>query len=220
MILDSDTWQIDRLEVGELMVNCYLIIWKPSGQGIVIDPGEEPDRILNRIRELGFMVTAIVNTHGHGDHIGANHALKAATSAPLLIGRNEAAMLTDPWLNLSAQLDSPVVSPPADRLLDEGDYIEVGGGRLKVYQTAGHSPGSIILTGSGFAVVGDLLFAGSIGRTDFPGGSLDLLLEMIREKVYPLGEDCLILPGHGPETTVGIERRSNPFLKPGSGFGW
>jgi glyoxylase-like metal-dependent hydrolase (beta-lactamase superfamily II) len=96
----------------------------------------------------------------------------------------------------------------------------VGEGRLAVYETPGHSPGSIVLAGDGFALVGDLLFAGSIGRTDFPGGSLELLLRMIREKVYPFGDDCLILPGHGPETTVGLERRSNPFLQPGLTSAW
>ena len=204
--------------VGELMVNAYIVAWQQSKEAIVVDPGGEAEMILERVRELDLNVISIVNTHGHGDHIGGNTELKEATGKPLIIGRHDAAMLTDPWKNMSAQFGMPVTSVPADRLLDEGDEVKIGDGGLKVFHTPGHSPGSIILVDDGFAIVGDLLFAGSIGRTDFPGGSLELLLRMVREKVFPLGDDCLVLPGHGPETTVGEEKRNNPFLKPGFGF--
>jgi len=206
------------LEVGTLMVNCYIVVWRETDEAVIVDPGDEADRILREAATLELKIVSIVNTHCHGDHIGGNQGAREATGAPLMVGRAEAPLLTDPWLNMSAQFGFPITSPPADRLLDEGDEVEVGEGRLKVSDAPGHSPGSIILVGSEFAIVGDVVFAGSIGRTDFPNCSLELLLESIRDKIYPLGDDCLLLPGHGPETTVGVERRENPFLQPG--FSW
>lgn len=211
---DLDRWSIERLVVGTLEVNCYLVMWEPTRDGVIVDPGDEGDRILRRVRELEMKVAAVVNTHCHGDHIGANAEVVAATGAPLWVGRREADLLTDPWKNMSAPFGFPVTSPPADRLLQEGDVITLGEGVLRVLEAPGHSPGSIILTGDGFALVGDVLFAGSIGRTDFPGGSLESLLRNIAEKIYPLGDNCRVFPGHGPETTVGWERRTNPFLQP------
>ncbi len=216
----DDRWLIERMVVGELMVNAYIVAWKPTNDAIIIDPGSEAEIILERIRKLDLNVDAIINTHGHGDHIGGNREMKEALDKPIVIGRHDAELLTDPWKNMSAQFGMPTTSPPADKLLDEGDIVKVGDGELKVFHTPGHSPGSIVLTAEGFAVVGDVLFSGSIGRTDFPGGSLDMLLKMIREKLFPLGDDCLVLPGHGPQTTIGEEKRSNPFLQPGFRIDW
>jgi len=213
-------WLIERIVVGPLMVNAYLIAWKPTRDAIVVDPGDESEIILDRIKSLELNVNAIINTHGHGDHIGGNREMKEALDVPIIIGRHDAGMLTDPWMNMSAPFSMSTDSPPADKLLDEGDIIEIGEGRLNVLHAPGHSPGSIVLAGNGFAVVGDVLFAGSIGRTDFPGGSLEMLLKMIREKILPLGDRCHILPGHGPETTVGQEKRHNPFLQPGFMIEW
>jgi glyoxylase-like metal-dependent hydrolase (beta-lactamase superfamily II) len=211
----NDQWLIERLVVGELMVNAYIVAWKETLDAVIIDPGGETERILDRIQELNLNILSIINTHGHGDHIGGNGEMVEALQKPLMIGRYDAAMLTDSNRNMSAPFGMPMTSPPADKLLDEGDVIEIGDAKLEIFHTPGHSPGSIVLAGDGFAIVGDLLFAGSIGRTDFPGGSFDMLVKMVREKVFPLGDDCLVLPGHGPETTVGEERRTNPFLRPG-----
>ena len=211
----NDQWLIERIVVGELMVNSYIVAWKETLDAVVIDPGGEAERILDRIQELNLNINAIINTHGHGDHIGGNGEMVEALGKPLMIGRYDAVMLTDSMKNMSAPFGMPATSPPADKLLDEGDVIEIGDGKLNIFHTPGHSPGSIVLAGDGFAFVGDLLFEGSIGRTDFPGGSFDTLVKMVREKVFPLGDACIVLPGHGPETTVGEERRSNPFLRPG-----
>jgi len=215
MKTQNDLWLIERMVVGELMVNAYIVAWKETLDAVIIDPGDEAERILDRIQELNLNINAIINTHGHGDHIGGNGEMVETLKVPLMIGRYDAEMLTDSMKNMSAPFGMPATSPPADKLLDEGDVIEIGEGRLNIFHTPGHSPGSIVLAADGFAIVGDLLFEGSIGRTDFPGGSFETLVKMVREKVFPLGDDCLVLPGHGPETTVGEERRSNPFLRPG-----
>ncbi len=215
MELADNNWVIERLEVGMLMVGCYIVGWKPTGDAIVIDPGDEAHRILGRIEALGLTLKAVVNTHGHGDHIGGNSEIVRKTGVPIWIGEKDAPMLTNDTKNLSKPVGMPVTSPPADRLLNEGDVVKVGDGELKVLDAPGHSPGSIILVGDRVAFVGDVLFAGSIGRTDFPQGSLDMLLKMIREKIFTLGDEFIVCPGHGPETTVGTEKRTNFFLQPG-----
>ncbi len=215
---ENKYWLIDRIVVGDLMVNCYIVVWKATSEAIIVDPGDEAPRIVSHLNALNATATAIVLTHGHGDHIGGNYALKEQLNLPIYIGEKDSDMLSDAWLNLSAPFGMDTTSPPASHTLFEADIVRVGGGMLTVWETPGHSKGSISLAGNGFAIVGDLIFQGSIGRTDFPGGSLELLLQMITEKIYPLGDSCVLLPGHGEMTTVGEERRTNPFLQPGFRF--
>ena len=155
----------------------------------------------------------IVNTHGHMDHIEGNKDLQAATGAPILIHREDAGMLTSPAQNLSLFVGSDFVSPPPGRLLDEGDVIAWGRESLQVLHTPGHTPGSISLAGGGVVFSGDTLFARSVGRTDFPGGSMTKLLLSLREKLLDLPPETRVLPGHGPETTIGVEKNNNPFLR-------
>ncbi|MCK4590157.1 MAG: MBL fold metallo-hydrolase [Candidatus Latescibacteria bacterium] len=205
---------IERIVVSEFGTNCYLVAAAEGEEAVVIDPGANAREILQVIEQKKLRVSKIINTHGHCDHTGANREIKEQTGAQILIHRLGAPLLTDPVANLSSFFSSPIVLPPADILLEEGNVVRVGGLSLKVLFTPGHSPGGISLLVPGKAVfVGDTLFQGSIGRADFPGASLELLLESIYQKLLVLGEETVVYPGHGEITTVGQERRENPFLK-------
>lgn len=188
--------------------NSYVL--KDNGEAIIVDPGEASPRLLRSVEDS--KVTLIVNTHCHCDHAGGNAGVKAATGAPLAIHREELPLLESlPQQGLMFGVPFPP-SPPPDRFLEEGDAIRVGNITLRVLHAPGHSPGHIVLAGMGFVLAGDVLFAGSIGRTDLPGGSYPRLLDSIRAKLLTLPDDTVVYSGHGPETTIGAERASNPFL--------
>ncbi|HEX3147498.1 MAG TPA: MBL fold metallo-hydrolase [Gemmataceae bacterium] len=195
--------------------NTY-VAWLPGHNDcVVIDPGTEPDAILAFLKEQGLTPAAILNTHGHSDHIAGNADLKQAyPDAPLAIGVGDAPMLTDANLNLSATYGFDLVSPPADQLLHEGDNVLFAGLTLDIREIPGHSPGHIvfIVRDAGLVFGGDVLFRGSIGRTDFPGGSFEMLAAGIRSKLYTLPDDTVIYPGHGPVTKVSHEKRTNPYV--------
>ena len=196
--------------------NTYLV-WLPDRHdAVVIDPGLEPEAILEFLREQQLSVAAILNTHGHADHIGGNETIKEAfPHAPLIIGANEVRLLTDANANLSAPFSMPVVSPPADDTVREGDTLEVAGILLEVLDVPGHSPGHVVYLYRGpppLLFGGDVLFRESIGRTDFPGCDGRLFLDGIREKVLTLPPETVVYPGHGPTTTVGHEKKANPFV--------
>jgi len=199
--------------------NTY-VVWRPqASDALVIDPGLEPDAILDLLSEHGLRPAAILNTHGHADHIGGNAALKQAfPAAPLVIGANEARLLLDADANLSAPFGLPIVSPPADRLLQEGEVLDYAGIMLEVIDLPGHSPGHMVFLYRGAPCVlfgGDVLFRDGIGRADFPGSNPKLLLDGIRTKLFSLPADTIVYPGHGPVTTIGREQRSNPFVGQG-----
>lgn len=205
---------VRMLSVGDLATNCYVIGCEETLEGIVIDPGGNPERILAQVRGLNLRVTQIVNTHGHFDHTLANGAVKSATSARLAIHQADADMLTNPLKSLSFWAGGLRPGPAADLLLKDGDVVRFGRQELAVLLTPGHSPGSISLAGSGLVFTGDALFQGGIGRTDFPGGSYEVLLRSIRTRLLTLPDETVAYPGHGPATTIGEERRENPFLVP------
>ncbi|MFC1544653.1 MBL fold metallo-hydrolase [Gemmatimonadota bacterium] len=201
-----------KIPVEPLQSNCYLVWDDESGEGVVIDPGGEGEKIIAEIEQHEIAPEYILNTHCHGDHIAANGTVKQRFGMPLLVHRDEAPLLTEPGLNMSSFYGLPVISPPPDGFLEIGGKVEFGGYSLTVLATAGHSPGGVSLYGQGVVFTGDALFMGSVGRTDFPGCDEDLLLTSIREQLLCLPENTIVYPGHGPDTTIGIEKHNNPFL--------
>ena len=199
--------------VGEYQMNTIVVWDDESREAVWFDPGGESERVIKEIERMGLKVTAIINTHGHLDHIAENAEAKAHFGVPLWIHQADRPMLTNAVENLSALTGDEVVSPDADGTLDEGDEVHIGKETLTAYHVPGHSPGSLVFYHPGFLIAGDTIFRGSIGRTDFPRSSEKDLLLNLRTKVLTLPDDTIIYPGHGPATTVGEERRSNPFLQ-------
>jgi glyoxylase-like metal-dependent hydrolase (beta-lactamase superfamily II) len=197
--------------------NAYVVWLEGCQDAIVVDPGFDTESIEALLARHDLRLSAVVNTHGHADHIAGNAPMKSAhPDAPLLIGRGDARLLADPDANLSAPFGLPFTSPPADGLLTEGEPVELAGVLWNVEEIPGHSPGSVVLwtdqTDPPVALVGDVLFAGSVGRTDFPGGSQKALFDGIREKLFLLPDSTEIYPGHGPSSTIGREKHTNPFV--------
>ena len=198
--------------VGPLQTNSYLLADEATREAALLDPGMESEPVAEVLARERLTLTSIINTHGHFDHVFGNAYFKAKTGAPLLMHRAD--------LELVKSLEEQSLyfgfratpSPLPDRFLEEGDQVRVGGIQLAVLHTPGHSPGGICLVTGRTAFVGDTLFAGSIGRTDLPGGSAETLLTSIREKLLTLPDETVVYPGHGPATTIGHERRHNPFL--------
>jgi len=203
---------IKDLTVGPIMANCFILGCDTTKEAVVIDPGDESNRILMALAGLKLKVKYIINTHGHFDHVGANKKIKDATGADLLIHSLDVPMLAHLSASASAWGLQSDDSPPPDRTIKDGDEIKFGNIILKVIHTPGHTQGGISLYSDGFVFVGDTLFAGSIGRTDFPGGDFDTLISSIRKKLFVLGDDVRVFSGHGPETTIGDEKRHNPFV--------
>lgn len=205
---------LESVVVGPLMVNCYVLGCENSREGVVVDPGDDTDRILDAVSRHGLKVVAVINTHGHFDHTGGNQRIVTETGAGLLIHELDAPMLaravdTAAMFGLTAEN-----SPPPSRFLTEGEFVAFGEYRLRVLHTPGHTLGGCSLHLEGMVFTGDTLFADSVGRTDFPGGSSVALGKSIREKLLILPDDTVVYPGHGPSTTIGRERKHNPYLTP------
>jgi glyoxylase-like metal-dependent hydrolase (beta-lactamase superfamily II) len=195
------------------MANCYILGCEETREAVVIDPGDEADRILQVLADENLKLKYIINTHGHFDHVGANKEMKAATGADILIHSFDEPMLSH--LSQAARqfgLDGVENSPPSDRAIDDGDEITFGNITLKVIHMPGHSRGGIALHTDAVVFVGDSLFAGSIGRTDLPGGDYRTLISSIKEKLFLLPDDTKVYTGHGPRTTIKAEKISNPFV--------
>lgn len=204
---------LESLEVGPIMANCYILGCEETKEAAVIDPGGDPERILQILNRLGLTVKLIINTHGHFDHVGANKQLKSATGAPILIHEGDAPMLSHLRSSAASFGLSVEDSPTADQMPADGDTLTFGRITLKVIHVPGHSPGGIALQAEDSVFVGDTLFSGSIGRTDLPGGNFDDLIASVRTKLFTLPDDTQVLCGHGPATSIGREKRYNPFFR-------
>ncbi len=203
---------VKMIPVGAIQANCFIVGCEDTREAAVIDPGGDADQILMLLAELKLKVKYIINTHGHFDHVSANKRMKEVTGADLLIHPLDAPLLAQVSSSGAMFGLSGEDSPPADRTLEDGDTVSFGNINLKVIHTPGHSPGGISLYTEGIVFVGDTLFAGSVGRTDFPGGDFNVLRASIQEKLFVLGDDVKVYPGHMGETTIAIEKRSNPFV--------
>lgn len=205
---------IEHIEVGVMGVNCFLIGCEETKDALILDPGQDADWIMEVVEKGGWQIRYIVNTHGHYDHIGANKELQQRTGAKILIHSADAQMLTDSNLNFSALLGQAIESPPADHLLADGEIIEIGNSvRLKVIHTPGHSKGSISLYQDGHLFSGDTLFTYGIGRTDFPGGSYETIMDSIKNKLMQYPDDTKVYPGHNVFSTIGEIQVHNPFVQ-------
>lgn len=209
--------EIGCIESAPFGENTYLLRRAGRTDCLVVDPGFEPERVIEAIDEAGLTPAAILLTHGHSDHIAGNAALRRRWHGlPILIGAGDAAKLTDPAGNLSGAFGLALTSPPADRLLADGERLDLAGFPIEVHEIPGHSSGHVVFVLAGetppVVFAGDVLFRESIGRTDFPDGDFAALAAGIRGRLYPLPDAAVVLPGHGPPTTVGHEKRHNPFV--------
>ncbi len=213
----GDYLQVETLVVGPLAVCCYLVYDPESLEGVVIDPGGEAEKILARVRELGLRVKWILGTHGHADHVAAAGEIRQALGAPYVLHRaDEEFFVHGPGAGVFLSWGFPP-NPPADETFQEGRTFSLGPFHLRVLHTPGHSPGSVCFYDDRrFLFTGDTLFVGAVGRGDLPGGDYFQMLRSIREKLLVLPEDTVVFPGHDygdrPTSTIGREKRENPFL--------
>jgi len=205
--------KFESVIVGPLETNCYLVYCPETLECAVVDPGAEAPKIVRLIASKGLQPVILLNTHGHIDHIGANKEIKEKFGIPLCIHRHDEPLLTNVQQSELAFFLGAQDSPAPDQYLEDGETIKVGQSSLRVIHTPGHSPGSVIFLGDGFLLSGDTLFFGGVGRTDLPGGSWPELVDSIKTKILIMPDEMPILPGHGPFTSVGQEKRSNPFIQ-------
>lgn len=204
---------LDRITAGIYATNCYIIGCENTGQGVVVDPGGDAERIMQAVAKNGLDIKYIILTHGHFDHIGALKGIKDRTNAKIAIQAGDAHMLQGPGKSLAALVGSSAGTVSPDVLLKDGDRIKVGNIEMEIIHTPGHTPGGIcIKIGDGVLISGDTLFAGSVGRTDLPGGDFDKLMHSIKTKLVTLPDDTKVYPGHGVATTIAREKEKNPFL--------
>lgn len=203
----------EMIVVGALETNCYLVYCEETRESAVVDPGGDPEKIIRKISELGLKPVILIDTHGHVDHVGANKDIKEKYDIPLCIHSADSKMLDNIIASAMGLFLGAKKSPNPDKFCEEGEKIPIGNSHLEIIHTPGHSPGSISLSGDGFLLSGDLLFCGGVGRTDLPGGSWSVLEDSIRNKIFNFPDDTIVLPGHGPATTVGQEKMANPFIR-------
>jgi len=202
---------LKSLVVGPLASNCYIAGDESTREGVIIDPADEAKVILRSVEELGLNIRSIILTHGHPDHIAALKEVKEATGAEIAVHTGDAEYYKQGALALAFGFSCPT-PPPPDKLLNDGDSIDIGDLHFKVIHTPGHTPGGICLFGHGVLFSDDTLFNYGIGRYDLPGGDYAQLMNSLQARLMVLPDETIVYPGHGPRTTIGAERRSNPFL--------
>lgn len=204
---------LKKVMTGSMLANCYIIADEETKEAAIIDPSAEGEEILKVVKDNNLNIKYIINTHGHMDHIGANAQIKEATGAKILIHHDDRNLLTSPAKNLAIFWGRMTKSPPADKLLKDDEIVSLGNLKIKVIHTPGHTRGSICLLVDDRLFTGDTLMRNTIGRTDFPGGSSKMLVQSIKERLLPLGDEIEVYPGHEEETTIGQERRNNLFIR-------
>ncbi len=209
-------FRLKTIVVGALEVNCYVLSDPETRAAFIIDPGADADKVLDFVKKENLKATCIINTHGHFDHIGADEPLRKALNARLAIHKDDARLFNeaeDHGTLYGVNIENP---GPPDELLEHGMELRAGGLCLRVIHTPGHTKGGVCLYDreNNLLFTGDTLFAGGIGRTDFEGGSTEDIMESIRVKIFSLDEATKVYPGHGPSTTIGREKRTNPFVSP------
>lgn len=205
--------KVIRIPAGIYAANCYIIYSETTKDGIIVDPGGDADIILKTIEENNLNVIHIVLTHGHGDHIGGVVDLLNVLKVSLLVHEDDVKMISDSKMNLSNIMPIGAVELNPDKVLKHGDIIKFGDLEAEIIHTPGHTLGGICIKIEDNLITGDTLFQGSIGRTDLEGGDYDTIIRSIKENLLPLPDNTIVWPGHGVQTTIGNEKRNNPFLR-------
>lgn len=203
----------ETIVVGPLQTNCYLVYCEESLECGIIDPGAESEKIFRTVSDFDLKPVVLINTHGHVDHVGANRDVKEKFDIPLMLHEADAPMLKSILQSGLGLMLGAKSSPPPDSFLRENDEVKIGKSTLRTFHTPGHSPGSLIFVSGNILLSGDTLFCMGVGRTDLPGGSWTDLIDSIQKKIFIYPDDTIVLPGHGPSTTIGQEKRGNPFLQ-------
>ena len=204
---------IKNIVVGPLEVNCYILGCEDTKEAAIIDPGENADEIISNIEKEGLKPRFIINTHAHFDHIGGVKVIQDHFKIDFILHEGDLFLVENASEQATAFGLKPISKPVVNKNATNGEKVNLGNKSITVIHTPGHSPGGVCYYSGNNVFVGDTLFAGSIGRTDLPGGSYETLINSIKENLFPLGDSTIVYPGHGPSTTIGNEKEHNPFLK-------